>query len=343
MVGWLIRSAGFNPDDSCTRTDYLRYFGPQNEVVFNEKREWRNASWSTIHACLLQVFGLDRYHTDACVVGVDSRNDSATLRFLNRPDVQSDLVVFADGIQSVGRSCLARAVRSRYAGYLGWRGTVPEGELSAQTRHLLGDAMSYCVLPNSHIVLYPIPGPDGSIEPGQRLLNFVWYRNVEDGAALDELLTDKRGRRCSVSVGMGDVQERYIQELREAAEQELPPVAAEVVTKTAQPYIQVIQDVAVDRMAYGRSVLVGDAAFALRPHAAAGTSKAVADAVTLVESLARTGLDVEAALASWEPQQLELGRNLARRVREMGTRSQFEGSWVPGDPAFEFGLYGPGR
>jgi 2,6-dihydroxypyridine 3-monooxygenase len=96
-------------------------------------------------------------------------------------------------------------------------------------------------------------------------------------------------------------------------------------------------------MAFGRVCLVGDAAFAARPHAAAGTAKAAADAWTLAAALAKFGDDVPAALRAWEPAQLEVGRNLVARVQDMGRRSQVDASWVPGDPGLLFGLYGPGR
>ena len=85
--------------------------------------------------------------------------------------------------------------------------------------------------------------------------------------------------------------------------------------------------------------LVGDAAFAVRPHAAAGTAKACADAWALRDA----GGDPVATLARWEPGQLALGRQLLARTRDMGDRSQFHRSWVPGDPSLRLGLYGPGR
>ncbi len=53
--------------------------------------------------------------------------------------------------------------------------------------------------------------------------------------------------------------------------------------------------------------------------------------------------DVDAALRAWESGHLELGHNLVARAREVGERSQFHGSWVPGDPDLRFGPYGPGR
>jgi 2,6-dihydroxypyridine 3-monooxygenase len=49
------------------------------------------------------------------------------------------------------------------------------------------------------------------------------------------------------------------------------------------------------------------------------------------------------ALKRWEPEQLELGNRLIDRVSAMGTRSQFDNTWIPGDPDLRFGLYGPGK
>jgi 2,6-dihydroxypyridine 3-monooxygenase len=95
-------------------------------------------------------------------------------------------------------------------------------------------------------------------------------------------------------------------------------------------------------MAFGRVCLVGDAAFVVRPHAAAGTAKAAADAWELARAL-NDQHDIESALRAWEPDQLELGRNLLERTRRIGRHSQVDGTWTPGDPELIFGLYEPGR
>jgi 2,6-dihydroxypyridine 3-monooxygenase len=96
-------------------------------------------------------------------------------------------------------------------------------------------------------------------------------------------------------------------------------------------------------MTDGRIAIIGDAAFAARPHAAAGSAKAAADAWALYEQLgAHTG-GIAEALKRWEPEQLELGNRLIDRVSTMGARSQFDNTWIPGDPDLRFGLYGPGE
>jgi 2,6-dihydroxypyridine 3-monooxygenase len=107
--------------------------------------------------------------------------------------------------------------------------------------------------------------------------------------------------------------------------------------------VQAIYDLESPRMAFGRVCLLGDAAFGLRPHIAAGQAKACADAWALRDALVEAQGDLDAALAAWEPRQLELGRSAVDRSRRMGQRSQFEGAMVAGDPTWKFGLFGPGR
>jgi 2,6-dihydroxypyridine 3-monooxygenase len=105
----------------------------------------------------------------------------------------------------------------------------------------------------------------------------------------------------------------------------------------------VVYDIEVSRMVFGRTCLIGDAAFAVRPHAAAGTAKAAADGWALAQELAAANGDVPAALAAWEHRQLALGRSLLARCRDIGDSSQFSGSFRPGDARLIFGLYGPGN
>jgi 2,6-dihydroxypyridine 3-monooxygenase len=107
--------------------------------------------------------------------------------------------------------------------------------------------------------------------------------------------------------------------------------------------IQAVFDLESPKMAFGRVCLIGDAAFGLRPHVAAGQAKACADGWALRDALAASDGDVEAALAAWEPTQLALASQVLARTREMGIASQFAGTMVPGDPAWKFGLWEPGN
>jgi 2,6-dihydroxypyridine 3-monooxygenase len=134
-----------------------------------------------------------------------------------------------------------------------------------------------------------------------------------------------------------------VQQLRDDATRLLAPVIAEVVAGIAEPFVQAIVDVEVPRMAVGRVCVIGDAAFAVRPHAAAGTAKAAADAWALAGALSRAGGEVPVALRRWDAEQVAMGRALVRRTREIGDSSQFTGGFTPGDPKLIFGLHEPGR
>jgi 2,6-dihydroxypyridine 3-monooxygenase len=111
----------------------------------------------------------------------------------------------------------------------------------------------------------------------------------------------------------------------------------------AEPFVQAVFDIDVPRMMNGRACLVGDAAFAVRPHAAAGTAKAAEDGWVLAEELKRADGEVGVALPRWEERQLDLGASLLARTREIGDSSQSRGDFRAGDPRLVFGLYGPGR
>jgi 2,6-dihydroxypyridine 3-monooxygenase len=253
----------------------------------------------------------------------------------------ADLLVCADGVTSLARARLLPEVRPSYSGYVAWRGTLPEQALPAATRELLGDAITYQVLPDSHILVYPIPGP--GLTAGERLVNFVWYVNVAAGEELDALMTGRDGVHRAVSLPPGAARDELLTAMRQDAAARLARPIAAVVTGVAEPFVQVICDIAVPRMAFGRACLIGDAAFAVRPHAAAGTAKAAADGWALAGELLAAGGDVPAALASWERSQLALGRALLARCRDIGDSSQFGGTFRPGDQRLIFGLHGPGN
>lgn len=341
-VRWFAERSRQNLTDLHTATDYVQYLDLSGAVIHRERAVWTYTSWGTFYRALLSDFGTAHYHYGEFACGFDQDADSVTVRFVSGKTARADLVVFADGISSPAREYFDAEAKLVYAGYVGWRGTVALSDLSAQARATLSDAITYVVIPNSHITMYPIPGED-SLDVADRLMNYVWYRNVPAGPALTELVTDKRGFTGSVSVHPGQVQDRFVDELRSAAGSLLAPAVAEVVAATAQPYLQVLSDVRSSRMALGRAALIGDAACASRPHAAAGTAKAAADAWALADALSTSSGDITSALSKWEPAQLQLSDALLRRVVDMGKRSQFLNTWTPGDEDLRFGLYGPGH
>jgi 2,6-dihydroxypyridine 3-monooxygenase len=342
-VRWFAEKAGTSPDELCSATHHIRFVDATGRTVHDRAHRYRFSSWNTIYRALLAELPPERYRLGQEVVALNPHDGGVDLELRSGAGRRADLVVCADGIGSATRAALLPDVAPVYSGYVAWRGTVAEDELSAASFEALADAITYQVLPASHILVYPIPGPSGSLLPGERLMNFVWYRNVAAGAEFAALMTDRNGVRRPVSLPPGGAQQEYVQGLRADAEAALAPLIAEVVSRVAQPFVQAVFDIEVPCMALGRVCLIGDAAFAVRPHAAAGTAKAAADAWELAAQLAAHRGDLAAALQEWERRQLALGRDLVARNRAIGDASQLHGTFRPEDPALIFGLRGPGR
>lgn len=318
----------------------LRYLTREGDVLLEEEIRYLFTSYATLYAALVERLEPERYHLGSECVGLDQEPDGAVVKLADGRIPRFDLVVGADGIHSTVRGLLFPEVEPVYAGYVGWRGTLPESDLPARARAGLLGALTYFVTKGTHILSYPIPVGDHG--RSGRLVNWVWYRNVAKGAELDDLMTDRNGVRREMSLPPGSVRAPHVDALRAAARASLPPAFADLVEVTSEPFVQVIVDIGVPRMVVGRACLVGDAAFALRPHVAAGTAKAAADAHALGEAVAEAGGDVGEALRRWEPGQLELGRRALDRARDVGTRVQIEGTYRPGDPDVAFGLFAPG-
>jgi 2,6-dihydroxypyridine 3-monooxygenase len=338
---YLSERAGLDVDDFSVVTEHIRHLRRDASIEHESKQHYLFSSWNTVYRKMFSCFDPSKYLLGHEMVALDT--NVTRVEFSNGLVVEPDLVVCTDGVGSFARSVLHPGIVPEYAGYVAWRGMVPEAELSAETLAALDDAITYFHYANSHILVYPIPGRDGSILPGERLMNIVWYRNYQAGADLDDLLLDRRGVAREVSMPPGGLRDLHLDEARAVAAARLPWPIAEVVQAIPDLFIQVVLDLAVDRMAFNRTAVMGDAAFVVRPHAAAGTAKAAADAWTLRDALAQHPGDISAALTAWEPGQLHLGRSLLDRTRALGRRSQFDDSWQATDPDIVFGLYAPGN
>ena len=333
---------GRDPESVCSSTGSITFLRPDGSVRGQLPHRYLFSSWNTIYRTFLGAFGDQHYRLGSAVESFTDHGDAVQVRLADGSSTEADLLVCADGVNSTGRPALVPEMVSRYAGYVAWRGTVPESDLSSASFEALADTLTYQAVPGSHILVYPIPGPDGATARGERLINVVWYRNVAAGAELTDLMTGIDGRTREVSLPPGAVRPEFVAELRRIATQRYAPVIAEAVRAVEQPFVQAIVDVEVPVMARGRVALIGDAAFAVRPHAAAGTAKAAEDGWKLAEHLRTADGDVRAALSSWNDQQVALGSALVRRTRAIGDRSQFGPGLSPDDPDIRYGLYRPG-
>ena len=337
---YLVERSGLTLEAISEGAHWFRFVDRAGAVTHEEPCRYRFTGWTTLYANLLDNMPPDHYRLGNEVSAVDGIGERVRVVTVDGFSMSADLVVCADGITSSSRRRLLPGVAPKYAGYLGWRGVVRESDLDRQAFDRLYEAITYSTPHLSHILAYPIPSHRGGSP--ERILNYVWYRNLEEGPILDDVLTDIDGVRRTMSVAPGKVQSRHVDDLKREASAVLPEDLAQMVLRTEHPFIQTVVDVEVPRMVFGRVCLIGDAAFSARPHAAAGTAKAAADAWSLADSLRHAGGDIPAALRDWEPSALERGKSLTDRARRLGMMAQVEGSFGGGDPFILFGLDRPG-
>lgn len=332
---FLERRGSFDLDRVSSSATSLRYLDTSGAVVFEEPIAYRFTSYATLYEAFVDALPSDRYALDRAVVAAaPTSEDRVAVTLTDGSTVVADLLVGADGIRSTVRSVVFPQVRPVYAGYVAWRGTVPDRDLPAAAVPLRG-RLTYHVGRMTHMLTYEIPSPDLVADHS---INWVWYRNLDE-PDLDDVLTDPTGVRHDLSLAPGQVRPTHRDALLGAAA-DLPPPFTALVRATSEPFLQVVVDLEVPRMVHGRICVLGDAAFALRPHVAVGTAKAADDARALADALAAVG-DVPGALRVWEPERLALARSAAARGRDVGERAQFRGTFTPGDPQVAFGLRHP--
>jgi len=273
-------------------------------------------SWDHLYATMRSKVPDECYVLGRTVLAVEQDGASATLQFDDGSREEADLAIGADGLGSIVRCAVAgRHAANEYAGYVAWRGLVPERKLPAESAILL-DRFAFFDMPQSHTLGYLVTGPAAETAVGQRRYNWVWYRRVA-AAELPVLLTDARGRHHPHSLAPGQVPEPVAARLRQDAADRLPPPFAAAIAAEPRPFLQAIFDYEVPAMVRGRVALLGDAAFVVRPHTAMGVAKAAGDAMALVRQLSNHR-DIEAALQAYNEERHPAGAAIAAYGRRLG-------------------------
>lgn len=317
--------AGWDEATTCTvRTHHL---DRQGEAIDVEGRATYTSSWDTIYRNLRSELPDEGYQMGKEAVAVTQDSSGVTAEFADGSSVTGDLLVCAEGYRSPTREQYLPDRHPEYAGYVAFRGTIPEASVPPHYERRFGDIYNLYHASDSQFLTYPVPGPGGEMERGERRINWVWYVPLEDDE-LDEVLLDTEGRQRTHSLPPGLMREEVRQRQIEVAENLLPPQMEWLVKQTADPFVQCIYDLAIPQLVFDRVCVLGDAAFFIRPHMAAGTAHAAADALTLGERCWEYGVgtpesrddDLDAALAEWERSQVEMGYRLVEEAKRRGDR-----------------------
>jgi 2,6-dihydroxypyridine 3-monooxygenase len=298
-----------------------QYIVGDGSIIGEELTTQVMTSWDVLYRQLRKLFPDEYYHQGSQVIGFQQSDDCVVVHFEDGREETCDLLIGADGADSTIRQQLLPDAVPEYAGYVAWRGLIDESLVSSDVAKFFADKFTLFHGPSMQALCYLIPGPNGELEAGKRRVNWLWYFNVLDGEELNTVMTDSQGRVRKFFIPQGEVREEVIQQLRVAAKRYLPEVFQHLFDLTEKPFIQPIYDLSVPRMVFGRVCLIGDAAFMVRPHTAAGTSKAATNAIELAQELKESGGDVVAALEKWEPIQLAMGNYLKVLGVSLGKRS----------------------
>jgi 2-polyprenyl-6-methoxyphenol hydroxylase-like FAD-dependent oxidoreductase len=316
----LLRICGAKDDNDVGVTlTHRKYLNANGSVASSDRMPQLMTSWGLLYAWFERSFPAKNYHLGHEFDSVRQGNYSVTSHFKGGMETEADLLVAADGFRSSIRGLLLPEIQPKYAGYVAWRGVVPESELSADVLKVFDDNFTFFRMPESHILCYLIPSETGDTGVGQRRLNWVWYWNRTE-AELDPLLTDANGLRRTYAIPPGTLRPEQESRQREIAERVLPPAFKELLRATKEPFVQAIMDLACPQLVFNRTILMGDAAFVIRPHTAASTSKGIANAFALVGEM--TGKqELSESLDHWQRSELNRGQRLMSYGQGLG-RSQ---------------------
>jgi 2-polyprenyl-6-methoxyphenol hydroxylase-like FAD-dependent oxidoreductase len=265
------------------------------------------------------------------VTGVEEKGDRVAVSYTTTEGkdgiMEADLVIGADGPSSIIRSIFAPSVQRTYAGYVALRGTIPEDDVSPATREAFSERFTFFHTHGIQILAYLIPGENGTLEPGKRLINFVYYTNFPSPSLdapspeLAELMTDVDGSRHRITMPPGKTDPQAWEKQREIAREKLPPQFAELVRDTKAPFVQVITDAIAPTNEFlgGKVILVGDSLANFRPHTVASTSQAAFDAMIVADMM-----EGKVSRREWKKQTMAYARTMQKRGVDMGVRSQHQ-------------------
>ena len=274
------------------------------------------SSWGRLYRALKDAFPAGAYHFDKTLVGLDDDGRRVTARFHDGSCAEADLLIGADGIRSTVRAQILPGVDPQYAGYVAWRGLVPEAKLPPELHREIFEHNMVCYPDGDAMTAYPVPGPDNDVRPGHRSYNWVWYHPVSE-QGLADLCTDATGYCHGTAIPPALIRPEVIAEMRATARKALAPQCVQVIELTEQPFFQAIVDLESPRIVVGRAALLGDAAFVARPHVGMGVTKAALDAECLADAWVELR-DIDAALARYDERQQAFGARVVARARYVG-------------------------
>jgi salicylate hydroxylase len=252
-----------------------------------------------LHRVLSEHLPAECIRLDTRCTGVSERNGAAIADFADGSQIEADVIVGADGINSVVRETLFGVQPVRFTEQMAWRCIVPIEHVPTQVGIARDEYVGW-IGPNGHVICYPIRG--GALY--NIFAGHVTGEWVDESwvvpSSIDELLAGYEGWHPALLEMLSHVSDCHKWGIRDR--DPLP------------------------RWTDGPVTLLGDAAHPMMPTLAQGACMALEDGFVLARSLAQHPDDPAQGLAAYEV----LRRPRASRV-VLQARQQFQNNRM--DPA----------
>ncbi len=226
---------------------------------------------------------------------IEQQGEQVHVTFTDGTQATANLLVAADGINSVIRRQLLPQRLPRYAGYTCWRGIVENPGVQ------INDTISAETwAPQGRVGIAPLQGN-----------TIYWY------ACINAPAQDPRmGQLTPVQLA-----EHF---------KDLPPAVPAILAATS-PEKLIWGDIGdlkpLQQFVFGRVALLGDAAHATTPNMGQGACQAIEDAVVLGQCL-QQAQDVSVALTDYQKRRVARTAKVIRLSRLLGEVSQWESPWL---------------
>jgi salicylate hydroxylase len=224
-----------------------------------------------LHLLLRQQLPESCIRLNAKVTAVRSSKTEAVVTFVDNTELEFDVVIGADGINSAVRASMFGPEVPRFTGYICWRGTVP---VDAMPDGLISPDLHVWLGPKGHVVNYHVRG--GS------MVNFIAHYEWDGWRSESWVMQADRNEPLSAYAGWNE---------------EMLALFANCTScfKWAQHDREPLR-----QWTQGRVTLLGDAAHPMLPNLAQGAAMAFEDGYVLAGALALESNDPEAALRAYE-------------------------------------------
>jgi salicylate hydroxylase len=251
-----------------------------------------------LHAALLAPIPRDRITLNAKCVGVETKSDSAVVRFADGKEAGADAVIGADGIHSAIRESLFGRDNPRFTDHIVWRGVVPTGRLP---ENLIEPDMTAWFGPGSTFVTYYMRG--GS------LVNWGGFCAAGDWRQESWRVEGDRNEALKTYAGWN-------------------PAITALIGNTDRLYKWALYDrEPLKAWTKGRVTLLGDSAHPMLPYLAQGACMAVEDAWALAAMLAERA-SVEEALKAYEALRLPRTAKVQRGSSARASQNELASPWA---------------